>query len=681
MERKRVNILKNVVEDSVVLRVTTFYLVLVSLLSIWYFLGLSSLYISGVILITLIGFIFSYFKRRSKNILLKILMTLGMLYLLRQFFTELIRNPFDPRIPLATFLINLNTVHSFDLPTRVDLGFSFFISIILMVIAGIFARESIFILFFIFFLIGMIIFLMLINDYKIIPSYVISASISILMLGFLIFPVIPKDVKIGFRQDIMSQIITRITNFNGELKTPYTESSSLYKLPEGRKIPPIKFNPEEYYGFAPFVDLRQRGALSSTLVFRVLTPWGIYHRGLSFDTYNGFGWYQSQEEINAIETLNQPFFLKQNPKPEDSLQRATYFIERDFQNNIIFLPKNTERLYFPSPIIFKDREEGFRAPFELPKGLIYTSFYNEANISINRLLETKIPPKDKFLNYLQIPPLPQRVIDLTLEITKDFVKPWEKLMSIKNFLEDNYTYSLDIPPLPEDDDAVDNFLFETKKGYCEQFATAFAVMARIVGIPSRFVTGYGPGDLNPWTGMYEVKVKNAHAWVEVYLEPFGWVTIDPTPFASEIEERKDKSSLNFLGLIFTSLGIIIEKLFIGIYNLVSHYSYISVPLLFILLVTLFRTVISYLKLTEEDRIFNKVLRKLKRKGLIKNDLSLYNMVAPLGEDGRKFVGLYYALKFAPLEEEERKIYKEKMKEYAKKLLSYDSSSSKEKIKN
>ncbi|MFN3699315.1 MAG: transglutaminase domain-containing protein, partial [Dictyoglomus sp.] len=587
-------------------------------------MGLSSLYMSGVIAFTLLGFIFSYFKRRDKNILLKILMTFGMLFLLRQFFVELIRNPFDPRIPLATFLINLNALHSFDLPTRVDLGFSFFISIILMVIAGIFAREAIFILFFFFFLIGMIAFLMLINEHKAIPSYILSSSLLILLFGFLIFPTIPRGVQIGFRQDIMSQLISRITNFQGELRSPYGETGNLYKLPEGRKIPPIKFNPEEYYGFAPFVDLRQRGILSSSLVFRVLTPWGTYHRGIAFDTYNGFGWYQSLEEIKTIEAFNQPFLLKDNPKSEDRLERATYFIERDFQNNVIFIPKDTERLYFPSPLIFRDKEEGYRAPFELPKGLIYTSFYLEKNFSGNKLLEAKFPDREKFLNYLQLPPLPKRVIDLTLTITKDFERPWEKLMAIKNYLEDSYEYSLDIPPLPDDADAVDYFLFKTRKGYCEQFATAFAIMSRIIGVPSRFVTGYGPGDLNPWTGMYEVRVKNAHAWVEVYLEPFGWIMVDPTPLAFEVGDRSSRDSFNFIGIIFTSLGIIVEGLFMGIYKIVSNYQYLSIPLFVLIFLLLIRHLYIKIKLTEEDRIFNRVIKRLKRKGLIKEDISLYN---------------------------------------------------------
>ncbi|MGB9788783.1 MAG: transglutaminase domain-containing protein [Dictyoglomus turgidum] len=681
MERKRIRLIKNVVEDSILLRGITLYLIVVSLFSVWYFLNLSSIYISSIILLTLIGFVFSYYRRKERNILLKILMTIGMMYFLRQFFVELIKNPFDPRIPLAIFLINLNTIHSFDLPTRLDLGFSFFISIILMIIAGIFAREAIFIVFFLFFLLGMIIFLMLVNDYRIVPGYIFSITLSVLFVGFLIFPLLPKDIRIGFRQDIMSQLITRLTNFQGELKSPYAEASNLYKLPEGRKIPPLKFNPEEYYGFAPFLDLRQRGELSSSIIFRVLTPWGIYHRGIAFDTYNGFGWYQSKEEVKTIDTISQPFLLKENTRQEEYLQRATYFIERDFQNNIIFLPKGTERLYYPSPIIFKDSEDGYRSPFELPKGLIYTGFYQEQYYSTKELLETKIPPQNQFLNYLQLPNIPKRVKDLTFEITKGYQTPWEKLMAIKNYLEDNYEYSLDIPPLPDNEDAVDNFLFEVKKGYCEQFATAFAVMARIIGVPSRLVTGYGPGDLNPWTGMYEVKVKNAHAWVEIYLEPLGWITIDPTPFALDSEERERKESANFLGIIFNSIGIIVQNVFVGAYKVLNKYQYIVIPVFVLFSFLLMRNFVNFLRLTEEDRIFRRVIKRLKRKGFIKEDVSLYNMLEPLGDLGRNFAGLYYALKFAPLNEEEKRKYKENFKEQAKKLLSYNPSTSREKVKD
>ncbi len=245
MERKRIKLIKReVVEDSILFRGITLYLILVSLFSVWYFFNLSSIYIAGVFLLTIVGFVFSYYRRKERNVFLKILMTFGMIYLLRQFFVELIKNPFDPRIPLATFLVNLNTIHSFDLPTRLDLGFSFFISIILMVISGIFAREAIYLVFLIFFLFGVIMFLILVNDYKLIPSYVFSITLFVLLMGFLVFPFIPKNIRVGFRQDIMSQLITKLTNFQGDLRSAYAEASNLYKLPEGRKIPPLKFNPE-----------------------------------------------------------------------------------------------------------------------------------------------------------------------------------------------------------------------------------------------------------------------------------------------------------------------------------------------------------------------------------------------------------------------------------------------------
>lgn len=426
------------------------------------------------------------------------------------------------------------------------------------------------------------------------------------------------------------------------------------------------------------MDLRQRGMLSSALVFRVLTSWEVYHRGIAFDTYNGFGWYQSKEEIKDVATISQPFLLKNNPPAENILNRATYFIEKDIPSNIIFLPYNTQRLYFPSPLIFRDGEEGYRAPFDLPKGLIYTSFYMDIYSSAKDLLNAEIPDKYKFRRYLELPNLPKRIYNLTFEITKSYEKPWDKLMAIKKYLE-KYEYSLDIPPLPDNMDAVDDFLFVTKKGYCEQFASAFAVMARIIGIPSRFITGYSPGDLNPWTGMYEVKVKNAHAWVEVYLEPVGWIPIDPTPFTPLVEERDKSLSVNLLSVLFASIGKVIESLFVLLYKITLEYRYVVFVLTILFVIWFFQHTIHKIRLNQEDRIFRRVIKKLKRKGLIKDNISLYEMMNPLGEDGLKFAGLYYALKFAPLSEEEKRKYLNEMKDYAKKILSNLSSRSQKKV--
>ena len=89
-----------------------------------------------------------------------------------------------------------------------------------------------------------------------------------------------------------------------------------------------------------------------------------------------------------------------------------------------------------------------------------------------------------------------------------------------------YTYTLEPPLLGVD--PVDGFLFDTKAGFCEHFASSFTVLMRAAGIPARVVTGYQGGDVNPVDQIMTVRQSDAHAWTEVFLAGRGWVRIDPT---------------------------------------------------------------------------------------------------------------------------------------------------------
>lgn len=89
-----------------------------------------------------------------------------------------------------------------------------------------------------------------------------------------------------------------------------------------------------------------------------------------------------------------------------------------------------------------------------------------------------------------------------------------------------FTYSLTPPPLARD--SVDDFLFATREGYCEHFASAFAVMMRSAGIPARVVTGYQGGSHNRVGDYWLIRNSDAHAWTEVWLAGRGWVRVDPT---------------------------------------------------------------------------------------------------------------------------------------------------------
>ncbi len=98
------------------------------------------------------------------------------------------------------------------------------------------------------------------------------------------------------------------------------------------------------------------------------------------------------------------------------------------------------------------------------------------------------------------------------------------------FLRQRLLYTL-MPPLLGEQTA-DEFLFDTKQGFCEHFANAFAVAMRAAGIPARVVTGYQGGELNPVDGWLTVRQYDAHAWTEVWLPGRGWLRVDPTAISA-----------------------------------------------------------------------------------------------------------------------------------------------------
>lgn len=117
------------------------------------------------------------------------------------------------------------------------------------------------------------------------------------------------------------------------------------------------------------------------------------------------------------------------------------------------------------------------------------------------------------------------VAELADTVTRSAETPYEKMERLEQYLQRHYTYTLTPGDVPANRDFVEYFL-ETKTGYCVYFASAMTIMARTLGVPARFVVGYGldsqEGDT--WVALQ----KNAHAWVECYFYGIGWLTFDPT---------------------------------------------------------------------------------------------------------------------------------------------------------
>jgi transglutaminase-like putative cysteine protease len=101
---------------------------------------------------------------------------------------------------------------------------------------------------------------------------------------------------------------------------------------------------------------------------------------------------------------------------------------------------------------------------------------------------------------------------------------------LSRFRNENFVYTLSPPLLGKH--PVDEFLFETRRGFCEHYASAFTVLMRAAGIPARVVTGYLGGEVNPVGEYILVRQADAHAWVEIWLENTGWVRVDPTAAVS-----------------------------------------------------------------------------------------------------------------------------------------------------
>jgi transglutaminase-like putative cysteine protease len=94
-----------------------------------------------------------------------------------------------------------------------------------------------------------------------------------------------------------------------------------------------------------------------------------------------------------------------------------------------------------------------------------------------------------------------------------------------------FRYTLQ-PPLLPGRDSIDDFLFDTRAGFCEHYAGAFVFLMRAAGVPARVVTGYQGGELNPVDGYYTVRQSDAHAWAEIWVADRGWLRIDPTAAVS-----------------------------------------------------------------------------------------------------------------------------------------------------
>ncbi len=150
--------------------------------------------------------------------------------------------------------------------------------------------------------------------------------------------------------------------------------------------------------------------------------------------------------------------------------------------------------------------------------------------------------------YLQLPSdFSPRIQALAFDITADLENPYDRAAAITEYLRANIAY-VTVVTFPEGtEDPLEYFLFESKQGFCNYYASAEVLMLRSIGIPARLAVGFAQGEPNLQNTFFTVREKDAHAWPEVYFPGFGWIEFEPTGNQEPVnrpEEREDKPAVS-----------------------------------------------------------------------------------------------------------------------------------------
>ena len=528
-------------EDSIALRAAILGAVATGVIALAVEQAISVTTAGGVLILLPFAYWISYARRAKPNWQIKLAVTIGAVIGLIRFLGQVrgVTSLDEVRFPLADIFLWIQVLHSFDLPQRKDLNFSLGSSLALMAVAGSVSQDSGFALFLAVYFVFVVAALTLGYRSEISSGAVkwmrprsargrarrpareiAQGAAATVLAGALLFLVLPQPSGVRSFALPFNLGSGLGSSANGGIANPGFAGDSAGS----------RSNAANYYAFGDRMDLRVRGDLSDELVMRVRASAPALWRGGVFDEYDGIGW--SGDDSDPVPLggggeppyLYPPEFRSLGPRQEIT---ETFYIETE-QPSLIFSGGQPDEVYYDGGVAI-DQLGTLRTASTLTEGTVYSVVSSRGAATPNELRALPAAPApDTLERYLQLPEIPDRVADLARRITAGTTNELDAVKAIESYLRRNYRYSLDSPVPPPGRDAVDYFLFEDHVGFCEQFASATAVLLRSLGYPARVVVGYTTGSRNAFTGYYEVHGTDAHAWVEVWFPSFGWYEFDPT---------------------------------------------------------------------------------------------------------------------------------------------------------
>jgi transglutaminase-like putative cysteine protease len=536
-------------EDDIAMRVAVAVAVEIGLLAVAAQDVLSDRTAFLALILAPVGYAVSYRRRRANNVLVKVALAFGLFVATARFLGQIgyVTSPDAARAPLAALFLWVQVLHAFDVPRRRDLAFSMVSSTTMIAVGGALALSTSYLWWLLAWAIASAAWLWAssrplagdVADAVIVRTrsrpgrtapmrsvgVVAAAALALAIAVFAIMPRVPVSMvrSLPFRMSPGAQPAPADRIQNPSLPDATTDGQV------------VDFSSTGYPGFSDVMDLRARGQLSDDVVFRVRSPFPQLWRAEVFDTYDGSLWTESRHHLIPLVSTDGggydvPGSNGFNGPTKQLVQ--TFFIDQT-QPNVLFGAAQPQTVYFPSGALRTDADLSIRAPIFLDQGLVYSVESAVPAVSSGELAQLPpmrhLPRHGYYARFLQLPEeLPERDRRLADQITAGARNEYAAVMAVQSWLQTNTRYDLTVPREPNGVDAVDNFLFNTRRGFCEHIASAMAVLLRAEGIPTRVVTGYGPGERNPFTGYYDVRYSDAHAWVEVFYPQLGWIPYDPT---------------------------------------------------------------------------------------------------------------------------------------------------------
>ncbi|UCZ53778.1 transglutaminase domain-containing protein [Bacillus shivajii] len=295
-----------------------------------------------------------------------------------------------------------------------------------------------------------------------------------------------------------------------------------------------------------------------------------YWRGESKHEYTGHGWVSEPTYVDSRSIYGEGIDYRMFNSAYNEELETTVMMEEGIGFNHFFYPGELTDVDVDSLDYLVNGTSGGGIPLQFLTDIVggrvmaqtnnnddlqltqYTIQYNNPQFEIEALKNSSIEDPDEIRElYLQLPDdLPERVVELAEEITEDLDNRYDMAVAVEQYFSENdFEYRTTNIPIPDEgEDYVDQFLFETQYGYCDNYSTSMAVMLRAIDIPARWVKGFTQGEeietLDDGKKRFEITNSNAHSWVEVYFPDVGWVPFEPTQgFDNNVEfiEEEEES--------------------------------------------------------------------------------------------------------------------------------------------